>query len=414
MTGDPRTAGSLPTPHRLARRLGLVGAVLYGLGVTIGAGIYVLVGTATGRAGSYTALSFVIAGGLMGLTAASFAELASRMPVAAGEAEYVRRAFGSRFVAGAVGALVVLIAIIAAAAISVGAVGYLSTLVPLPRTPLIMAVVIGMGAIASLGIKESVTLAGSMTVIEVGGLLVLVGAHLLLGGDAPVRIAPVTGSGEVPLDAVLGAAVIAVFAFIGFEGLANIAEEVQHPRRTIPAAIFVTLVLTTLIYVAVVTVALDVVGADELRRAPAPLALVFERVTGAPSWLMSVVAVVATINGIVVQLIMASRVIYGLARQGTLLAAFARISPATQTPVMATAAATGLALAFALGLPLDRLADVTAHLTLGLFCVIDAALIVIKLRDGPPPEGTFTVPVWVPVAGVASTVLFLIAPVLLV
>lgn len=413
MTVDARMAGGRPPPDRLARRLGLGGAVLYGLGVTIGAGIYVLVGTATGRAGPYTALSFVIAGGLMGLTAASFAELASRMPVAAGEAEYVRRAFGSRLIAGAVGALVVMIAIIAAAAISVGAVGYLSTLVPLPRIPLIVAVVVGMGAIASLGIKESVSLAGTMTVIEVGGLVVLVGAHLLLGGDAPARIAPVTGSGGLPLDAVLGAAVIAVFAFIGFEGLANIAEEVQHPRRTIPAAIFVTLVLTTLIYVAVVTVALDVVGADELQRAPAPLALVFERVTGAPSWVMSVVAVVATVNGIVVQLIMASRVIYGLARQGNLPAVFARISPATQTPDVATAAATGLALVFALGLPLDRLADVTAHLTLGLFCLIDAALIVIKLRDGPPPEGTFTVPLWVPVAGVASTVLFLIAPVLL-
>ena len=132
--------------------MSLTHATLYGLGVTIGAGIYVLVGAAVARAGMHAPLAFALAAGLMALSAASFAELAGRFPVAAGEAAYAREAFHSDRLATAVGLLVVAIAITSAAAISVGSAGYLAVFVPLPAPLLIVAVVLAMGAIAVWGV----------------------------------------------------------------------------------------------------------------------------------------------------------------------------------------------------------------------------------------------------------------------
>ena len=120
----------------------------------------------------------------------------------------------------------------------------------------------------------------------------------------------------------VSATLLAVFAFIGFEALVNVAEELHEPQRTLPRAIFLTLALTTLLYVLVVWVALVAVPPAELAASKAPLALVFERLTGASPRTMSLIAVVATLNGIIVQIILAARVLYGLARQGTLPRAF--------------------------------------------------------------------------------------------
>jgi amino acid transporter len=140
--GKPATVG-------LRRCLTLPYAVLYCMGVTIGAGIYVLIGAAAARAAMKAPLAFVAAAMLMALTAASFAELATRMPVAASEAAYVREASGSDRWSAAVGFLVIAIAVVAAAAITVGSAGYIAVFVSLPQPLIITAVVLGMGVIAA-------------------------------------------------------------------------------------------------------------------------------------------------------------------------------------------------------------------------------------------------------------------------
>src|SRR6476659_766797 len=369
-----RSGTSSPT---LSRALSLWHVTLYGLGVTIGAGIYVLIGAAAARAGMHAPLAFVVAAGLMALSAASFAELACRFPVAAGEAAYAREAFGSDKLATAVGLLVVAIAIVSAAAISIGSAGYLAVFLPLPKWGLVAAVVLTMGTVAVWGVKQSVTLAGVMTLIEIGGLLLLVAAGV--ASDAPIvarlpEMLPATT--EWPLLAgLVGTTLIAVFAFIGFEGLANIAEEVRDPKRNLPRAIFLTLVISTLLYVCVVWIALVAVGHADLARSDAPLALVFERLTGLSPRSMSFIALIATLNGIIVQIIMSSRVLYGLARQGDLPAAFGAVGTKTHTPVVATAVTTALVLALAWALPLHDLAEVTARLTLVVFAVVNVSLI---------------------------------------
>jgi len=394
----------------LSRSLSLWHATLYGLGVTIGAGIYVLIGVAAASAGMQAPLAFVVAAALMALSAASFAELACRLPVAAGEAAYAREAFGSDRVATIVGLLVVAIAIVSAAAISIGSAGYLSVFLPWPKPVLVSGVVLAMGTVAVWGVKQSVSLAGVMTVIEIGGLLVLIAAGVV--SDAPIverlpeMVSPV--GGMPALTGLVSTTLLAVFAFIGFEGLANVAEEVRDPKRTLPRAIFLTLGISTLLYICVVWIALVAVSHTELARSHAPLALVFERLTGASPRTMSLIALVATLNGIIVQIIMSSRVLYGLARQGDLPAALGGVGKRTRTPVLATAATMALILAFALALPLHDLAEVTSRLTLVVFGLVNVSLIVIKRRAGPMPPGTYEAPAWAPWAGATACALLLI------
>lgn len=393
-------APSLP----LKRSLSLLQATLYGLGVTIGAGIYVLIGAAAARAGMHAPIAFVFAAILMALTAASFAELAGRMPVAAGEAAYVRDAFQSDKLALCVGLLVVAVAVVSAAAISVGSAGYIGVFVALPELVLVAAVVSAMGAVAAWGIKESVIFAGVMTVIEVGGLLLLIVAGFASGSDLITRLPealPPLGDNGV-LAGIMGTVLLAVFAFIGFESLANVAEEVREPQRTLPRAIFLTLALSTLLYVLVVWVALVTVPREELALSKAPLALVFERLTGASPRTMSLIAIVATLNGIIVQIIMSSRVLYGLARQGELPVFFGAVNKSTRTPLNATAITTALVLLLAMLLPLHHLADLTSRITLIVFALVNLALIRIKVRARPAPPGAYVAPVWMPWAALAT------------
>ncbi len=408
-TGQPGAAAGAHVA--LKRNLSLAHATLYGLGVTIGAGIYVLIGAAAARAGMYAPVAFVIAAVLMALSAASFAELAGRMPVAAGEAAYVRHAFRWPGLARIAGLLVVAIAIVSAAAISVGCAGYMAGFVSLPEPVLVAAVVLGMGAIASWGVKASVSFAGAMTIIEIGGLLLLILAGTASGSDLVTRLpeaVPPLGNTSV-LVGIMATALLAVFAFIGFEGIANIAEEVRDPQSTLPRAIFLTLVISTVLYVCVLWVALVAVPHEELAKSRAPLALVFERLTGISPHTMSLIAIVATINGIIVQIIMSSRVLYGLAQQGDLPARFGSVHEVTRTPIFATVVTTVLVLLFALLLPLHHLADLTSRLTLVVFALVNLSLIRIKARTPAVPAGAYVAPHWVPWAGLASCCALLVA-----
>jgi basic amino acid/polyamine antiporter, APA family len=394
----------------LRRALTLTHVVLYGLGVTIGAGIYVLVAAAAARAGMHAPIAFAAAGLLMGFTGLSLAELGVRMPVAAGEAAYARAAFRSERVAALVGFLCIAMSLVSAATISVGAAGYIGIFVPLPDKVLIAAVVLSMGSIAGRGIVESVSFAGLMTLVELGGLAMVIVAGFLFAPDIVSRVPemlPLTTDPGV-WSGIFTASLLAVFAFIGFEGIVNIAEEVKDPSRTLPRAIIYTLAISTVLYVLVMWVALIAVGPTELAASNAPIALVFERLTGASPRTMSAIAIVATLNGIVVNIIMASRILYGLSKQGVLPRAFGHISTATQTPLLATAVSVAIVLFFSLLLPIAQLADLSARLTLAMFSLINLALLRIKMRDDPNPKGEFRCPRWVPLAGFLCCLLFIL------
>lgn len=393
-------------PQNLKRSLTLFLAVLYGLGVTIGAGIYVLVGIAAGQSGMHAPLAFVFAALVMSFSAASFAELGTRMPVSASEAAYVQKAFNRRWLSLTMGLLVVLTATISAATISVGSAGYLGVFVDLPPHWIIALVVLSMGLVACLSTRQSVTIAGIMTLIELGGLVLIIAAGFRAGSGVMTRLPEIMPEpGDVAVWVGLsGTTLIAVFAFIGFEHLINVAEEMKTPSRTLPWALFLTLGVTALIYALVVWVAVVAVPPEELATSNAPLALVFERLTGMPLQTMSLIAVVATLNGIIVHVIMISRVLYGLATQGNLPKALTRLSARTGTPLVTTAIGVTAILALALAVPLAGLADLTARFTLMIFAIVNITLIRIKSLETTPPAQVFVCPGWVPVAGLVSSI----------
>lgn len=396
-----RTAAA-PLAPALARRLGLPLLILYGVGITIGAGIYVLIGAVAGHAGTYAPWSFVLAATAMAFTVGSYAELATRYQVAAGEAAYVRAAFGSRTASTATGLLTIFIGIVSSAAVALGAAGYIGQFVDLPPTVIVIAVVAALGLVASWGILESVLLASLFTLIEVGGLVIIIAAALY--ADVPFGGTLMTPPPlDIPvLSGIAYASLLAFFAFIGFEDLANIVEEAKHPRRDIPRAMVATLVISTLLYVAIAAIAVTAVPADRLAASPAPLSLVFNAVAGISPAAISLIAIVATLNTILAQMTMAARVIYGMSKQGDLPRLVGRVHAKTATPVLATVLIAAATLALALLIPFERLAEGTSLATLAIFALVNLALLRLRYRGVHVPGPHVRVPIWVPAVGLAT------------
>ncbi|WP_249779130.1 APC family permease [Bradyrhizobium sediminis] len=386
----------------LRRRLGLTLLVLYGTGITVGAGIYVLIGEVAGHAGTFAPWSFVLAAAVMALTVASYAELSTRFPVSAGEAAYVMAAFHSRTFATVVGLLSVAIGVISSAAVALGSVGYIQQFVPLPQYLIALAVLALLGGVAAWGILESVVLASLFTLIEVGGLLIVILAAV--SNDLPFAAAittlpPLTATA---LSGIAFGGLLAFFAFIGFEDLANIVEEARVPHRDIPRAMVLTLLISTVLYVLVAAIAVSAVSTERLASSTAPLSLVFREVAGVSPATISAIAIVATLNTILAQMTMAARVIYGLAREGSLPAFFARVNPRTRTPLPATAFVVLAIVPLALLVPLTPLAELTSLATLAVFAVVNLALLWLRYRGVESLVPHVTVPTWVPAIGLAT------------
>jgi amino acid transporter len=374
--------------------------VLYGLGVTIGAGIYVLLGTTAARAGMQAPFAFVLASLVMAPTACSFAEMAGRHPVSAGEAAYVRAGFGSETLTLATGLLVVLAGLVSSATISIGAAGYVSAFLELPIPALVPPIVLLMGLVAAWGILESVLMAAVFTLIETSGLLAIIFFGFTSDAETLARFPEIFVLPSLSVfTGILSAALLAFFAFIGFEDLVNVAEETKSPEKSMPRAIFLTLLLTTVIYFLVAWVAVITVPPAELGASNAPLGLVYARTTGASHALLSAIAIVATLNTIIIQMIMASRVLYGMAKQGNLPAFLGYVNGRTRTPLNGTALAVVLVLVMALAFPLEGLAEWTSRITLVVFSLVNLALLRIKAAGKSAPPGVFIAPRWVPLLG---------------
>lgn len=384
----------------LKRSLGSSLLVLYGLGVTIGAGIFVLVGKVAGSAGVYAPVSFLLAAVLVGFSALSFGELSARFPRSAGEAVYVEAGFKLRSLALITGLLVVCAGLVSSATIAHGFVGYLQELIAIPRSLALIGVVLLLGLIAAWGIRESVTLAAVITLIEVGTLAYVVWAGRDSLGDLPARLPELTpGLDGTVWIGIFAGAVLAFYAFIGFEDMVNVAEEVKEPRKAMPRAILVTLALTTLLYMLVAVIAVLSLSVEALAASDAPIAEILKSATGGSAAWVSLVAIISVLNGALIQIIMASRVLYGLARQDALPRVLARIHPKRRTPILATALITALVLAFALTLPLESLARLTSAVTLVIFTLVNLALVRLKLSDTPTTTAGPCYPIWVPALG---------------
>ncbi len=395
------------TEPQLQRRLSLLLVTFYGIGTILGAGIYVLIGKVAGEAGVLTPAAFLVAALLAALSAFSYAELSVRYPKSAGEAVYAYAAFANRPLATLVGLAIVVMGILSTATLVHGLVNYLQVFFAVPRMATLVIAILIMGIIVAWGIGQSVIIAAALTVLEILGLVLILWVarthYVELPARLPGMMLPV---GMAAWLAVLSGAFIAFYAFIGFEDIVNVAEEVRQPQRNLPRAIIISLIVTTSLYVLVSVAALLVAGAEQLSKNDAPLALVYSLSTGKAPIFITAISIVSVLNGALVQIIMASRILYGMSRQAWLPQLFGRVNVRTHTPLNATAFVSLLTIVFAVALPLLSLARLTSFVTLAVFALINLSLLRIKRLD-PTRTGVFTVPVWVPLIGFILTSLFL-------
>lgn len=396
----------MPDPIALKRSLSLPVISFYGIGTIIGAGIYVLIGKVGAAAGLSLPYAFLLAGVIAAFTALSYAELSSRFPISAGSAAYIWKAWRRPWPAQVVGTLVAITGVVSAATIANGFTGYLGLFIELPHALAITLLVALLTLIALWGINESALTVTLVTLIEVGGLLFVIYASR----NAPPANEWVEIFALPEWDALPGLIIgsfLAFYAFIGFEDMVNTAEEVKNPRKSLPRAILIAITVSTALYMAVAALAVRTLPVSQLGQSDAPLASMVTQAGYSPAFI-GVISLFAVVNGALVQIIMASRLLYGMAVKNMAPQVFARLNARTQTPIVATLLIGAVILVFALWLPLATLAKITSFIMLLVFCLVNAALLTIKSRRERPETEVICYPVWIPILGFLSCLALMI------
>lgn len=392
-------------PARLRPVLGFAELTASGVGIIIGAGIYVLLGAATAEAGNGVWMSFGLAAVLCGLTGLSYAELASMYPRAGAEYEYTRHAFGEP-AAFLVGWTMIIGLVVASAAIAIGFAHYLNYFVDTPIVIAALGLLAVDLAVATRGIRRSARVTLVLSAIQVGGLLVIIAIGLPhMSSDALAT--------DVELGGVFRGAALVFFAFIGFDELITLAEETHEPTRVVPRALLAALGLSTLLYMAVAVAAVSVVGATALSTSERPLASVMAVLLGdRAEAAVAVIALVTTMNASLLAITAASRLTYGMARADALPSRLARLSRGTNTPVAALLLVTIAAGFFALKGELTFVASVTDFAVYMVFLAVNAAVIVLRrrapnaARPFHSPGSIRGIPV-LPLAGIIATLVMI-------
>jgi basic amino acid/polyamine antiporter, APA family len=407
--GDDTMADITTQPAKLKRSVTLPLLTFYGLGTIIGAGIYVLIGEVVGFAGIYAPISFVLAAIISVFSAFSFAELSSRFPYSAGEAIFVYKGLQQKWLSTLIGWMVVATGIISSATLARGIIGYAQIFIPIPGWLAIILLALSVGILVVWGIAESVTVAAITTLIEIGGLLfVIIIAHKSFT-TLPARwheLIPPIHNSQIWLGIIMGS-FIAFFAFIGYEDMVNIAEEVKKPRRNIPIGIILAITISTLLYFLIALVAILSLPIKELAHHAAPLALIVQKNRPSAVDIIGIISLIAVINGVLIQTIMASRVIYGLATSGSAPQFFSKINRKTQTPVYAIVLTIVAILMLALWFPIITLAKTTSFIILIIFTFVNLSLIIIK-RKTPCVENAACYSIWIPIIGMILCLALLI------
>jgi amino acid transporter len=380
--------------------------VFFILGDILGGGIYALVGEVGGEVGGAIWLAFMVALLLAGLTAGSYAELVSKYPRAGGASLYTKKAFNSQLASFLV-AFTVMASGVASASTLARAFGgdYLSEFVSIEVVIAALAFIAIVAVVNYIGIDFSVRINLVMTLVEVGGLIlvVIIGLGALGDGIGEPARAFEFKDGTGPLLAILAGAAVAFYALIGFEDSVNIAEETREPRKVYPFALFTGLFAAGLIYLAVTMVASMAVPTEKLVSSEGALLEVVQIGPLAISTkVFSAIGLLALANGALINMIMASRLLYGMSKEDVLPAPFARLSK-RRTPWVAIVFTTLLSAALIVSGDLGALADTTVLLLLFVFIVVNVTVLV--LRRDPIEEDHFEVPRPIPVLGIIGCVI---------
>ena len=432
---DYKTPGTAAPPQQqaLLRTMGLFSLVVYGVGDMVGSGIYGTVGKAAGQMGNAVWLAFVVSMVAAMLTGLSYACIASRYPRAAGAAYVTHRAWHVAFLSYVIGLTVAASGLTSMATstnvfsatfadvlgvtkslgtINLAAGGTTFVNVPGAVALIIVGFLLFLTFVNFWGIRESMWTNLLCTAVEVGGLLFVIAVGMRYWGSIDYFETPPAADGAATRlgpTMLFSGAVLTFFAFVGFEDMLNVSEEVKQPQRTMPWGIIFAVAIATLLYIGVAVTSVSVVHYSVLAKAPAPLAAITEKAAEwMPPWVFKVVTMFAVANTVLINYIMGSRLLYGMARQGLVPAALGRVHARRRTPHLAilTLLCVVLVLAFASGV--TQLGTATGLLLLFCFAIVNGALIVLKLRRGEP-RGSFEVPIAIPALGICVNVALIVA-----
>ncbi|MFP3926104.1 APC family permease [Pseudomonas sp. W5-36] len=383
--------------------------LLFILGDVLGAGVYALAGTIAGEVGGAILVPLLIALCFAMLTAGSYAELVTKYPHAGASAVFAGKAFKSPLISFLVGFCMLAAGVTSAAGLSLAFAGdYMAPFIDLPPHIVALIFLVVIALLNARGIKESLSANLVMTVIEVSGLLLVIIAAVWFfrSGDGDLSRAVQFKEGVNPAFAVLGAALLAFYSFVGFETSANLAEEVRNVRTVYPRALFGALLIAGAIYMGVGIAAATVMPIEQLVHSSAPLLEVVKASNlGIPPRLFAFIALVAVANGALLTMIMSSRLAYGMSRQGLLPNALSNVLPERRTPWVAIVATTVVAIILTLTGSLATLAETVVLLL--LFVFISTNLAVLVLRKDTVEADHFRVPTWVPVLAIVSCLILL-------
>ncbi len=358
-------------PITLKRELGLLEAVLCGVGIILGAGVYVLIGQAAGMAGNAVWISFLLAAFLAAFTGLSYAELSSLLPKAGAEYVYVRKSMG-KFIAFLIGWMIFISGIVGASTVSLGFAGYFKSLFGSPIILTALALIAIVSIINFMGVKQSARLANVSALIEMAGLAIVILIGLPYIGSINYFEAP-------RIQGIFGAAALIFFAFIGFEDIVKLSEETKNPTKTIPKALLLSIAITTIIYISVAISVISTVDWKTLSASQAPLAEVAAK-GGIPGGLMSTIALFATGNTVLLLLLASSRIIYGMAKSNTLPRVLAAIHPKTRTPWVSILSLMILSMMFVLAGDIKIVANLTNFAVFVTFLAINASVIILRYK----------------------------------
>lgn len=361
----------------------------------VGAGIYVLVGEIVLVSGSFAPWAFLLAAVVAGFTARTYGELAGHYPRSAGEAEYVNQAFGRPLLTRVTGWAVVLTGLVSSATLANGFAGYLGYFYPAADGIAATGFILVLGLIAVWGIGHTVWFAAIITVSSIFGLLAVLamsGRYLIHLPEVWPTLIPASNDAWLAIS--IGA-FVAFYAFVGFEDMVNVAEETREPERIMSPAILIALVAAGILYVLVALAAVLASVEIDLAGHPAPLAAMVAHTGTQWPAIIAVLSLLSVTNSALAQIVMVSRVVYGMANAGNAPAVLALVHPKRQTPILATVLTVLVIIVLASWFPLLTLAKATSFVILVIFSLINLSLIRLKLAGRIMRRG-----LWVPIVGV--------------
>ncbi|MEZ5901284.1 MAG: amino acid permease [Hyphomicrobiaceae bacterium] len=387
---------------QLKRSVGIGELTFYALGSMLGSGIYGLIGKAAGLVGNAVWLSFLVALVAALMTALSYASLGSRYPRAGGAAYVTHRAFRIPVLSFLVGMALVcsgLSSVATQAKVFSANVAALFGATALPGEVVVLGFILILAGIVFRGIKESMWANIVCTIVEASGLLIVIGAGMSYWGSVDLFEIPAEKADSSLIYLVMLGSVLTFFAFIGFEDTINIAEECKNPQVTIPVSLIAATAMAAVLYIAVAVTSVSVTPWQELADAPAPLGAVMQRAAPQfPSGVLIAITLFAVANTALVNYVTASRLIYGMSRQGLLPASLGKVHAQRHTPHIAIVALLAVLIPLALLGSIAELASAAVLLLLFVFAIVNGALIILKRRPGEP-QGAFEVPFFVPIVG---------------